>query len=116
MRSAFVILLLASLSAGSTADIVRTTAYTVKPVTIVKLSRPGYPDIARRAGVEGDVIVGVQVDADGRPVHARIIRSTNPMFEKAALDAAMGGDYSPATMPTGPVKSWIRIPFLFKAR
>lgn len=116
MKSAFVILLLASLSAGSYADLVRPTAYMVKPVTIVKLSRPGYPEIARRAGAEGEVIVGVQVEADGRPVHAMIIRSTNPMFEQAALNAAISGDYSPATMPTGPVKSWIKIPFSFKAK
>lgn len=115
MKSVFVILLLASLGTAN-ADIVRTSAYTVKSVTIVKLSRPDYPEIARRAGAEGEVIVGVQVDADGRPVDARIIRSTNPMFERAALAAAKDGEYSPATMPTGPVKSWIRIPFSFKAK
>ncbi|MCK4546958.1 MAG: energy transducer TonB [Candidatus Eisenbacteria sp.] len=50
--------------------------------------QPEYPEEARRLGLEGSVDVLAKVDQEGRVIEARIARSTNEIFNRAALDAA----------------------------
>ena len=48
--------------------------------------KPVYPPIARDASVQGVVILEALIDADGRIVDARVLRSI-PLLDEAALDA-----------------------------
>lgn len=81
---------------------------------ILTMERPSYPAIALKAGIEGEVIVDVQVGTDGKAKNIRIVRSDSPSLERAVIASVMDAEFVPATMPTGNVTSWVQIPFTFK--
>jgi protein TonB len=75
---------------------------------------PTYPEIARRAGVEGTVWVKIWVDKEGKPKKAQILKSDAELFNQPAIEAAMKWKFTPAIMNNGPVAVWVSIPFRFK--
>ncbi len=75
---------------------------------------PVYPEIARRAGVEGTVWVKIWVDKDGNAKKAVILKSDAPLFDEPAKEAAMKWKFTPAIMNNGPVAVWVSIPFKFR--
>jgi TonB family protein len=83
------------------------------PVPVKEVS-PEYPEIARRAGVEGTVWVKVIVDKDGRVRKAEIVKSDADIFNDAAISAAKQWVFTPAMMNNGPVAVWASIPFRFR--
>lgn len=80
----------------------------------VKQVQPTYPEIARRAGVEGTVWIKIWVDKEGKAKKAQVIKSDAELFNQVALDAAMQWVFTPAVMNNGPVAVWVSIPFKFK--
>lgn len=80
----------------------------------VKEVRPEYPEIAKRAGVEGTVWVKVLVDKEGKAKKAVIMKSDAEIFNEPAVAAAMQWVFTPAIMNNGPVSVWAAIPFRFK--
>ncbi len=72
-----------------------------------------YPEIARRNGIEGTVIVRALVDKYGRVADTRIDRSDNKALEDAARDAVSKTPFTPAEQNKQPVAVWIQIPVVF---
>jgi periplasmic protein TonB len=81
------------------------------PVTVVQ---PVYPEMARRAGVEGVVWVKILLDKQGRAKKAVVIKSDTDIFNDVALAAAMQWVFTPAVMNNGPVAVWVSVPFRFR--
>jgi protein TonB len=84
------------------------------PPECIKRQPPQYPDIAEKMRIEGKVIVEVTVDAQGKPIQAKVVRSTSDVFDEASVEAAMKSTYKPAMMSTGPVTAKVLVPFTFK--
>jgi protein TonB len=84
------------------------------PPECIKREAPKYPDIAEKMRIEGKVIVEVTVDAQGKPIQAKVVRSTSDVFDEASVEAAMKSTYKPAMMSTGPVTAKVLVPFTFK--
>lgn len=84
------------------------------PPECIKREPPQYPDIAEKMRIEGRVVVEVTVDAQGKPIQAKIVRSSSDVFDDAAVEAAMKSTYKPAMMSTGPVTAKVLVPFTFK--
>ncbi len=80
----------------------------------VRQVRPDYPDIARRAGIEGTVWVKILVDKEGKPKKVIILKSDSEIFDEPATKAAMQWAFTPAIMNSGPVAVWVAIPFRFQ--
>jgi protein TonB len=80
----------------------------------VKQATPEYPEIAKRAGVEGTVWVKVLVDKEGKAKKAIIMKSDAEIFNEPAIAAALQWVFTPAIMNNGPVAVWAAIPFRFK--
>ncbi len=80
----------------------------------IKQVRPEYPDIARRANIEGVVWVKILVDKEGRAKKAIIIRSDAEVFDEPAIKAALQWIFTPAMMNSGPVMVWVAVPFKFQ--
>jgi protein TonB len=80
----------------------------------VKQVNPVYPDMAKRAGVEGTVWVKILVDKEGKAKKAVVMKSDNEIFDAAAVEAALGWVFTPAMMNNGPVAVWAAVPFRFK--
>ncbi|NIR49056.1 energy transducer TonB [candidate division KSB1 bacterium] len=74
-----------------------------------------YPEMARKIGLEGKVVVGVLVDEKGNSVRTQILRDSgvNVGFEAAAEAAVMQVKWKPAKQRERPVKVWVSIPVRF---
>jgi protein TonB len=83
------------------------------PQPIVQV-QPEYPEKAKKAKLEGKVIVAVVVDENGDVIDASIHYSDNPIFNEAALEAAKKMKFKPGRLKDTPVKAIVRIPFVFK--
>lgn len=70
----------------------------VKPPVRTRYVAPVYPEIARRSGIQGIVIVEAIVGIHGRIEHARVLRSHHPMLDGAALEAVRAWQYSPTLL------------------
>lgn len=83
-----------------------------KPV-LIKRVMPKYPELARKAGLEGKVIVEYIVGKDGHVESARVIKSDNEIFNQAALDAVKQYVFKPAMQNDRPVKVRVIQPIVF---
>ena len=83
---------------------------------LVSFSKPEYPPVARRMGVEGTVVVSVLVDENGRVEEAKLLTpiAQNVGINEAAIRAARGAHYRPALKGGVRVKMWTRLKIPFK--
>lgn len=87
----------------------------VEPAPIVNIQTlVEYPEVAKRAGLEGKVIVSALIDKDGRVIKVEIDKSDYPVFEEAARKAMMKARFTPARQNGEPVKLWYTLPIVFK--
>jgi len=82
------------------------------PVPIEKPS-PAYPEIARRAGIEGTVFVRMLVDKTGR-VRDVLVDKGPEIFYPAVKEAALKSIWRPAIQNKRPVAVWVGYPIRFK--
>ena len=85
-----------------------------KDPQIIRLEKPKIPDRAFINGKSGQVVVRVQIGPDGKPLQAKIAKSSNPLLNDAVIEAVMKSQYSPGMMSSGPVTTWVSIPFNIK--
>jgi protein TonB len=85
-----------------------------QPVPIVQV-KPAYPDVARKAGIEGQVTVLVLVNKEGLVEAAGSITG-NEIFHEVARAAALQWEFEPAIQNDKPVKVWVSLPFKFAFR
>jgi len=79
------------------------------PPRLVHSVQPDYPEIARRAGVEGTVVLHITVGMDGTVEEARVVRSTTMgIFDEPACEAVRKWRYEPARVDGRPVRSTFR--------
>lgn len=76
-----------------------------------------YPEIARKAGIEGRVTVHVLVSENGRVVRTKILQSLGHTgCDEAAVSAIKSVKWKPAMQRDKPVKVWVAIPVIFKLK
>ncbi|NWG28386.1 MAG: energy transducer TonB [Ignavibacteriaceae bacterium] len=73
-----------------------------------------YPEIAKRAGIEGKVFVRAYVDERGTVTSAEIVKGIGAGCDEAALDAVLNTKFSPGKQRGKPIKVQVTIPILFK--
>jgi protein TonB len=81
---------------------------------ITHFAKPDYPEMARRAQIEGTVIVKVLVGPDGNVKDAVVIQSVHQLLNSAALTAARKCKFIPGKQRNIPVKAWMALPFNFR--
>jgi len=77
----------------------------VEPATVLTRVEPQYPDLPRRAGIEGTVELEVSIDAKGKVTDVEVVRGLPLGLSDAAADAVRRWTYKPARGPEGPVAS-----------
>jgi TonB family protein len=75
---------------------------------------PRYPELAKKAGMEGKVWVKVFIDEKGKVEKAVMDSSTNEVFVEAALEAIRQWEFTPALKDGKPIKCEIVVPFKFR--
>lgn len=83
---------------------------------VVKQVKPIYPEIARKAGMEGTVWVKVWVTKEGKIRDVQIVKSDAEIFNQASIDASRQFVFTPAISAAGPVAVWVTFPFKFSLR
>jgi periplasmic protein TonB len=83
---------------------------------IITRGVPEYPEIARKMGIQGRVTVEVTVDAQGKPIQAKVVKTSSEIFNDAAIQAVMKYTFKPAMMSTGPVTAKVYIPIDFRMK
>ena len=74
-----------------------------------------YPEIARKNGIQGRVIVGVVVDKNGSVTNLTILKSIDPYLDKEAIRVIrLMPKWKPGTQMDKPVKVKYAIPVSFK--
>lgn len=73
-----------------------------------------YPEAAKRANIEGVVILQVDIDATGAVKMVRLIQGLGYGCDEAAMAAAQQSVFSPAYAGDEPVPVRLRIPYRFK--
>jgi protein TonB len=79
-------------------------------------AKADYPEIARRAGLEGTVLVHALVDVHGRVDKTVVIQGVHPLLDKAAQAAALRCRFTPAKQRDFTVPVWVAIPYRFRLR
>ncbi len=87
----------------------------IAPV-IIKRVQPVYPEIARKAGIEGTVWVELWITKEGKVKKAVVVKSASEIFNQPTLDAAVQFVFTPAMMQNGPVAVWVTLPFHYRLK
>ena len=76
-----------------------------------------YPPIARKAGIEGRVIIKVLISKHGQILDTLILQSIgHAPSDQAAVEAAMQVKWKSALYQGKTVKAWVVFPVLFKLK
>lgn len=89
--------------------------YDVMP-QVVHIEPPIYPEEAKINGIEGTVYVKILINNNGIPIDTLIVKSSNPIFNEASLNAAMASEFSPYKRKGHNQKTWVMVPFKFALR
>ncbi|HEY6435781.1 MAG TPA: energy transducer TonB [Ignavibacteriaceae bacterium] len=73
-----------------------------------------YPEIAKRAGVEGKVYILAFVDESGNVTKANILKGIGAGCDEAALNAVLKTKFKPGKQRGKPVNVQVSIPVIFK--
>lgn len=73
-----------------------------------------YPELARKAGLEGLVVVQVVVETDGRPTNPSVVRSPGAILDDAAVRAVMQLKFKPGMQRGKPVRVRFALPVRFR--
>ncbi len=76
---------------------------------------PTYPPELRKQKRQGTVYVLFTVDREGRVADAKVDKSTDPAFERPALEAVKQWKFEPGTRKGEPVQFRMRVPITFNA-
>ncbi|MBS0633824.1 MAG: energy transducer TonB [Verrucomicrobia bacterium] len=83
-----------------------------QPRTRVQVA-PTYPVEAKSRGLTAEVVVGFIVDEQGRVTAEHVVRSSDPMFEEATLQAVRKWRFEPGKKDGRLVKFRLQVPVVF---
>jgi periplasmic protein TonB len=75
-----------------------------------------YPEMARRAGIEGTVFVQFVVDEEGRVLNPEVVRGIGGGADEAALEAVRQSRFTPGQQRGRPVRVRMSLPVRFRLR
>ena len=88
----------------------------VEPPRLLREVRADYTDVARRAGVTGDVVLEIVVQRDGAVGDVRILQRLGSGLDERAVDAVRGWRFVPARMRGVPVDVLVEVAVEFRLR
>lgn len=70
---------------------------------LIKRTAPLYPREAAKNGIRGKVKVSYDINENGKPVDINVIESSNPIFNRPAIDSVKQWRYAPKVVNGKPV-------------
>lgn len=75
-----------------------------------------YPEMAKKAGVEGRVIVQFVVDEEGRVLDPQVVRGLGAGLDEEAVRAVQQAEFTPGQQRGQPVRVRMSLPITFRLR
>jgi protein TonB len=88
----------------------------VEPPVPVETVSPPYPELARRAHLEGVVVLEAIIGRDGFVRDVRVLRGVSPLLDPAALEAVRKWRYQPARIEGRAVAVYLSVTVTFSLR
>lgn len=88
----------------------------IKPPKLIKKVNPIYPEEARKAKVEGIIILEARTDEKGNIDKVRVLKSKDPYLSQAALEAVRQWKYEPFYLKGKPTPVVFTVTVRFKLR
>jgi protein TonB len=85
----------------------------VKAPQLVNRVEPSYPEAARKARMEGVVILEAIITANGNVEDVKVLKSVNPLLDAAATRAVQQWKYRPATLNGRAVRVYLTVTVTF---
>ena len=73
-----------------------------------------YPEIARKAGIEGNVVIYAQISESGDVLRTKVVQSLFPSCDEAAAEAIKSVKWNPAKNQGKPVTVWKAVSVFFR--
>lgn len=88
----------------------------IEPPSLLREVKPDYSEEARRRGIEGDVVMEIVVEANGRVGQVRVIQGLGYGLDDRAITAVRQWTFKPATRRGSPVSVMVEVAMEFKLR
>ena len=75
-----------------------------------------YPELARRVGITGRVVIAAVINKEGNVVNAHVLQSLFPSLDEVALNAVKETKFIPGKQRGKPVNVQMTIPIQFRLR
>jgi len=75
-----------------------------------------YPEKAKKEGKSGQVILNVKVSKSGKPLSISVVKSSDKIFEKPAINAMQKMLFTPGSKDNKVCESNITVPIKFKLK
>jgi protein TonB len=85
----------------------------VKAPQLINRVEPSYPEAARKARMEGVVILEAIITANGNVEEVKVLKSMNPLLDAAATRAVQQWKYRPATLNGRAVRVYLTVTVTF---
>jgi protein TonB len=101
------------------------TASTISPLQMIREAKPlyrsnpspKYPGIARIRGYQGNVLLDVLVNKNGKVNDLKIYKSSGyPVLDRAAVSSVKHWLFEPGMIGENKVNMWVRVPIRFELR
>jgi len=89
--------------------------FTTVGLAVLRQVNPVYPEFARRARIQGPVVLLMTVDEWGQPIQVQVLEG-HPVFQEAATQAARQWRFEPARVDGRPVTASFRLTLKFSLR
>jgi TonB family protein len=86
------------------------------PPARLRTVAPEYPQVARAAQLEGDVVLEALVTAEGAVTNVTVVRSIHPLLDAAARNAVLRYEYAPGRRNDVPEAAVVRVTVSFRMR
>lgn len=80
---------------------------------VAEIPDPQYPAGLAEQGLEGIIMIRVLVDYDGAVLESEVQQGLHQELDRAALQAARGGSYTPASEAGVTTEGWLTVPFRY---
>ena len=84
----------------------------IGPIEVTRV-KPQYPEAARKARMQGVVILEAIITKTGDVESVRVLRGLNPLLDSAAIRAVQQWKYKPATFNGRPVPVYLTVTVTF---
>ena len=79
----------------------------------IDLKTPSFPAEAREKRMNGRIVIKIWIDNFGKPLFAKVVESSDTLFNESALIASISSRFEPAIWGNRGIGLWVVIPFSF---